>query len=354
MNISSAASPAVSPATNFKSPYRNANHAYVRNGGPTAEPGNHRKVAVVLLEHFSMSAFSVAVDVLITTNLVNPVKHYEVQTWGVERPEVMSDLAFSLPTQGVLADLQLDQDTLLVICGGYRNRLEHHPLLSQKLQQAAMVGATLCGIWNGAYYLAEAGVMSDIEIAIHQDNHALMSERFPTQPLASKTWQVGHQRLSCAGPNSVLDMMLAWVASQHGQRCADAVEEVIGKDRGRTPSSSGNPLLDGLRVPEILKESIRLMQNNIDEPLGIDELAELVGTSRRQLERLFNNHTSASPARYYMELRLNHARQLLQQTNLPITEVSVASGFVSSSHFSRSFRRFFGIRPIDARVLPSR
>ena len=71
--------------------------------------------------------------------------------------------------------------------------------------------------------------------------------------------------------------------------------------------------------------------------------------SRRQLERLFQKHLKCVPSRYYLELRLNRARQLLLQTNLSIIDVSLACGFVSAPHFSKCYRDFFGIPPREER-----
>ena len=91
------------------------------------------------------------------------------------------------------------------------------------------------------------------------------------------------------------------------------------------------------------------MENNIEDPLSIDELIKLIGISRRQIERLFKINVGVTPARYYMEFRLTHARQLIQQSNLSIFEISIACGFVSSAHFSRTFHKFFGQSPMDSR-----
>ena len=84
---------------------------------------------------------------------------------------------------------------------------------------------------------------------------------------------------------------------------------------------------------------------NIEDPIGIGEIAQYAGISRRHLERLFCQHVKATPPRYYLELRLTHARQLLQYTNKSLLEVAIASGFVTSSHFQRRFREMFDIAP---------
>ncbi len=91
------------------------------------------------------------------------------------------------------------------------------------------------------------------------------------------------------------------------------------------------------------------MEANIEEPISLDELSNYVGISRRQLERLFQKYLHCVPTRYYMRLRLMHARQLLLQTSMPIVDIAFASGFVSTPHFSKCYREFFGIPPRDER-----
>ena len=91
------------------------------------------------------------------------------------------------------------------------------------------------------------------------------------------------------------------------------------------------------------------MEANIEELISLDEIASHVGLSRRQLERLFQKYLHCVPTRYYMRLRLMHARQLLLQTSMPIVDIAFASGFVSTPHFSKCYREYFGIPPRDER-----
>jgi transcriptional regulator GlxA family with amidase domain len=108
----------------------------------------------------------------------------------------------------------------------------------------------------------------------------------------------------------------------------------------------------GVRHPKLLS-IIEIMEKNLEEPLPRSELARLADLSTRQLERLFRKYLSRSPARYYLELRLNRARLLLLQTNMSVIDVALACGFVSASHFSKCYRDFFGRTPRKERGLPS-
>lgn len=173
-----------------------------------------------------------------------------------------------------------------------------------------------------------------------------MLEEFWEVSISTRSFIVDRNRLSCAGASSSLSMMLEVVRADCSNEVASAVEEMLSCDKGLdSPDISTISVDQNQTLPEKLKTSLQLMKNNIEEPLSISEIANWVNISRRQLERLFCNYVNASPSRYYMELRLTRARQLLQQTNKPVAEIAVAAGFVSMSHFRSCFYQLFDITP---------
>jgi AraC family transcriptional regulator, glycine betaine-responsive activator len=113
-----------------------------------------------------------------------------------------------------------------------------------------------------------------------------------------------------------------------------------GEERQRMPLR----LRLGSEQPR-LTAAVALMEANLEEPLDVEELARLVGVSRRHLERLFHDHLGTTLTRYYLRLRLEQGRRLLRQSERPITEIALACGFVSVSHFSTRYRELFGYPP---------
>ena len=87
------------------------------------------------------------------------------------------------------------------------------------------------------------------------------------------------------------------------------------------------------------------MEETVEEPSSRDTLARIAGVSVRQLERLFRNYLGATVRESYMRIRLEKADQLLRTTALSVTQVALACGFQSASHFSRSFRDRYGKPP---------
>ncbi len=100
-------------------------------------------------------------------------------------------------------------------------------------------------------------------------------------------------------------------------------------------------------MPQIQKliDAVGIMEANIEDPIEIVNLAELVDLSRRQLERLFKANLEVSPARYYMNRRLLRSRELLKQTNLSTVDIAALCGFKSTPHFSKCYRDHFGVSP---------
>jgi AraC-like DNA-binding protein len=154
------------------------------------------------------------------------------------------------------------------------------------------------------------------------------------------------------GGTAPLDMMLHLISRDHGRELSAAISEMFVYERIRNEQDHQRVPLKhmlGTNQPK-LQEIVALMEANLEEPIDLDELAVYVAVSRRQLERLFQKYLHCSPSRYYLKLRLIRARQLLKQTPVSIIEVASICGFVSTPHFSKCYREYFGIPPRDERV----
>jgi transcriptional regulator GlxA family with amidase domain len=176
----------------------------------------------VLLDNFSMMAFTGAVDALVTANLMSPTPLYEVLVVGGASEVVVSDLGIAISAGCRLAELEEKQQDILVVCGGFRVRLQADPLLRAKLKAADAAGAMLGGLWNGAYFLAEAGLLDGYDCAFHPDGRAMIAELFPKVKLSSHAYVLDRERISCAGANSSLGMMLEVVRRGSGINLVNA------------------------------------------------------------------------------------------------------------------------------------
>ena len=330
----------------FYSPLISKNRAFIDMGDGEAAIVGKRRIAFVLFDHFSLMAFTGALDVLVTANLVKAPVQYHVMVVSIDGRRAMSDLGIEVAVDGALSDLREETLDCLMLCGGYRLAMRSYPCLTAKLRAADYAGCLLGGLWNGAYFIAAAGLLDGYECAFHPDGRAMMAEEFPGVTISAQNHVVDLERASCAGANSSLDMMLSIIRRDCDAACIAAIEEVLSCDKApKALDISAISVDQDLTLPPSLKSALKLMHHNIDEPLPVGELAACVGVSRRQLERLFGNCLKTTPARYYLELRLTRARQLVQQTNRNLADIAVATGFVSISHFRRCFGQLFGMSP---------
>ncbi len=223
--------------------------------------------------------------------------------------------------------------------------------LSAALKQLVRSGCVIGGLSAGVYPLAQLGLLDGYRAAVHwrwQDDFA---ERFPKVIATSHLFDWDRDRLTACGGMSVLDLLLAVLARDHGAELAGAVSEELvverireGGERQRIPLQ--NRL--GSSHPK-LTQAVLLMEANIEEPLTTDEIAQHVCVSRRQLERIFKQYLNRVPSQYYLELRLNKARQMLMQTSKSIIQIGLSCGFSSGPHFSSAYRNFFGATPREDR-----
>jgi transcriptional regulator GlxA family with amidase domain len=220
-------------------------------------------------------------------------------------------------------------------------------LLSQRCRSAPCWG----GVGAGVLWLAETGAFNGARTALPWSLYP-DADAFAGQALFSPhLFEIDGVRLTCCGGAASIDFALTLVELLFGATVQAQVKEVLCVDRVRGQEERQRVALQarfGMLQPK-LTEAVTLMEANIEEPLSTDEIAQLAGISRRQLERLFKQYLGSLPSRYYLELRLKRARQLLRDTNHSIVQVGLMCGFSSGSHFSTAFGALFGNTPREER-----
>jgi transcriptional regulator GlxA family with amidase domain len=207
------------------------------------------------------------------------------------------------------------------------------------------------GVGAGVLWLAEAGAFNGVRAALPWSLYPDVDMRADEALLSPHLYEIDGPRLTCCGGAASIDFSLTLVDLLFGATAQAQVKEILCVDRVRGPDERQRVALQarfGVLQPK-LTEAVTLMEANIEEPLSTDEIAQLAGISRRQLERLFKQYLGSLPSRYYLELRLQRARQLLRDTNHSIVQVGLMCGFSSGSHFSTAFGALFGNTPREER-----
>jgi AraC family transcriptional regulator, carnitine catabolism transcriptional activator len=238
-------------------------------------------------------------------------------------------------------------DTLFVLASFEPKRHAGDAGLRYELIRAAARGTEIGGVETGSEVLAAAGLLDGRMAAVHWDNLDGFRERYPDVEATDRLFHAEPGRLTCAGGTAVIDMMIHLVARQGGELLAVEVAEQMLVGRPRSPTQ--RQLADSGAMPdggsELLRAAAALMKQNTDDPLSVREIARRLAVSTRHLRRQFSELLGTTTMRYYLRLRLARAHNLLEQTDLSVTEVAVASGFRSLEHFSRAYRAMFGCAP---------
>ncbi|PKP80024.1 MAG: AraC family transcriptional regulator [Alphaproteobacteria bacterium HGW-Alphaproteobacteria-2] len=315
----------------------------------TAATTKPRRFVFLLLERFTLISFASAVEAL---RLANRMAGRTLYTWATagengESVTCSAGIGFRL-------DMGLDElareDTLMV-CGGIDVQSATTKRIVNWLRREARRGVAVGGLCTAAHALAKAGLLEGRRATLHWENQDAFEEEFPEVTLVRSVFVADQNRMTAAGGTASIDLMLKLIADDHDTDLANAVADQLIYSAIRTDQDTQRlsiPTRIGVRHPR-LGAAIQMMEKAIEEPVSPAALAQAVGMSTRQLERLFRRYLGRSPKRYYMELRLQKARNLLMQTDMSVINVALACGFTSPSHFSKCYRALYATTPYRER-----
>lgn len=315
----------------------------------SAEAGQEPyRVGFLLVENFTLIALANAIEPLRMANQLTGRELYSWQLLADEGAHARASDGITLVPDAGLESRDFD---LVIVVAGVDVTRSFKAREIQWLQRLAKRHLLLGAVCTGAYVLARAGLLDGFSCSAHWECLAALQEEFPRVHTNNQLYTLDGERLTCTGGGVPMHMMISFLARRHGPALADAVSDMFVCDRVREHHElQPLPLRQQLiSAQPKLAEVAQLMEANIEEPLGLGELAHLAGISRRQLERLFLKHLGCTPSRYYLKLRLDRARRLLKQTSCSIVDIAAMCGFSSAAHFSRCYRKHTGTAPRQQR-----
>ena len=241
---------------------------------------------------------------------------------------------------------------MVFVCAGVNVRDNTNKAILNLVRRLDRNGAIIGAICTGTYVMAAAGLLNGRRCTIHWENIDGLAEEFQDLDITNDLFEIDGNRVTCSGGTASLDMMLNLISHSHGAQLAAEISDQFIHDRIREPTDRQRMELRsriGVSHPKLLAV-VKIMEENLEEPLPQTTIARETGLSTRQLERLFRKYMSTTPTRYYLNLRLARARLLLRQTSMSILSVALACGFVSASHFSKCYRECYSRTPRAERI----
>lgn len=307
------------------------------------------RVGIILLPGFALTSFSLAVETFSVANSLGQGTLYAYGlygTTGADDPRVVTTSNdVPVQTRGSFVDVEA-LDTI-VLCAHRGAAAWYDTALFKFLRARHAAGARIAAVSSASFVLARAGLLNGRSCTLIEEDIPAFTELYPGIGVQENLYTVSGRVLTSAGGITALDMLLYVIASDHGRELARAVSQRFLQDRIRSPEEAQNARrrLELRMQSPVFGAAVEVMEDNIEQPPSIASIARRVGASTRALEQAFREHAGTTPARYYLELRLEQARRLLADTHLPVGAVAQATGFTSQSHFAERFRARHGRTP---------
>jgi len=310
-----------------------------------------RSFGFLLIDRFSSMCLTSAVEPLRVANRLLGRSVYRWSFGSVDGLQVEASNGIAIAVNWTLSEVP--PVDVFFVCAGLDVLPEPASRYNAALRRVARSTPIVGALSAGTFLLARAGLLDDHMCTVHWENRPAFEEGFPDLHCTGNIFQIDRNRWTCSGGIASMDLMLWMIEEDFGVVFAGEIANQFQLDRRRATDDLQRPgsLLRLTNLPAKLRVSIEIMNENIEEPIPTSRIAREVGLSVRQVERLYLKYLGCSPAKYYLRLRLERARELILHTSKPLIDVALATGFASNSYFAHCYRNHFGQNPSAVRKL---
>lgn len=214
------------------------------------------------------------------------------------------------------------------------------------LTHAAKQGLHLASIDNGCFTLAETGLLKGYKVAVHWRHQQEFQVAYPGIQLANEQlYCIDGKRSSCAGGSAAIDLAVELIARHSGRHRAQKGLADMLVDESRSQLHQLRSQRSEQFLNRHIDKAVSLMHQHLAQTLSVDQIADVIGISRRQLDRLFQQQFQQSMRQYWLEMRLQHIHWRLLNSNHSLTVLADEVGFTDASHLAKQVRKRFGSPP---------
>ena len=306
-----------------------------------AAPQRSQRVDLLLFDDFSGLCLANTVEPMRAANQLSGRRLYEWRFVSVDGAPAMSSSGMTVATEPMHGP-----GDMLIALPSYRFVGHATPMVLRALRAAADRYRYLAGFDTGAWLLAAAGLLNGRRATIHWEELARFEETFPEVEALRKRHVIDGSRITCSGAQTAFDLMVELIGATHGPALRLEVATLFMSPEATGPQDA--PLARGKSVAR----AVALMQEYLEEPLPIGEVARRIGRSQKDLEARMQHELGAGPQAIYKRFRLIAGRKLVLESDLSVAEIALRAGYQDASAFTRAFRAEFGETPREMRFPP--
>jgi len=307
--------------------------------------GSPIRIGLLLTDGFALMSYASIIEPFRAANRLAGSLHYSWTHISIDGRPVTASSGTSIATVPAMAAGD-SFDRVFVFAAADPSAYRDRDCFAW-LRQMARSGASMVGVSGGPFLLARAGLLEGYRTTIHWEHAEALKDEFPSLAIEGGLYVIDRDRVTCAGGTAGMDLAVELISRDLGPERAQQVAEWFIRTE---PRPAGHSQRSGVETRygtsnDRLARMLMAMEGALEDPLSRQALANEAGISLRQLERLCAGQLGRTISRTYLDMRLDHAAQLLRSTSLSVTDIAVACGFRSQSHFSRSYRARFDHPP---------
>ena len=303
----------------------------------------------IVVPRFNITTLITMIETLRIANYLAPSSTFSWEVASFDGSKIIA-------SNGMTATIKTANDNLrsaefVFILGSWGTEHYHNQKLTAWLRKRARAGERICGVELGSYIVARAGLLDGKSATIHWSWLNGFKENFDRVEVEESLFTLDSKVITCSGGLAGVDLMLRLIEEINGSSFSGEIADQMLHHPIRSAASPQRSTMGRSTetMRPLLREAMTLIENNIEEPLTVPQIAKVLGVSQRQLERQFKKNVGCTVVQFGLLKRLQNARLLLISTDMSIRQIATASGFNTMSHFAFSFGKFFGRRPSDYR-----
>jgi len=309
-------------------------------------------VGFLIFPGFPMACLTSMIEPLRAANEIADCQAFRWRILAESRAKVASSAMVVFEPEMALAEA--DDLDFLFILSSPTARFTDEKASEGQLRRLARHGTAMGGVSGGVFPLARSGLLDGRDVSVHWCYEAAFAQEFPELRMRDDVIVFDHPRYTVSGSAAAFDLMVNFIEGKLGADVATEVacwfQHAVVRGRGirqKIPTFRRDSTADLL--PSSVAKAVDILGRHLSEPIAVEDVAQSVGVSSRQLERQFKKATGQSPGRYYRTLRMKAARQLVLFSKEPMPRIAAAVGYETVPPLTRHYREEFGTSPAEDR-----